>query len=105
MLLSLDGRSGGLPGPNPGYGGGPGPHQGYPAGGPTGGYGGGGYGPNFGGGYDGGDGYGTPMSPRQKGYDNRGDRFAGNQGAPMQVSESKLEVERNKNKTCKFLDV
>ncbi|XP_061183931.1 heterogeneous nuclear ribonucleoprotein L-like [Saccostrea echinata] len=80
--MQYDGRSGGPPGPNQGYGGGPG--QGYPAGGPSGGYGGGAYGPNYGGGYEGGDGYGSPMSPRQQGYDNRGDRFAGNQGPPMQ---------------------
>jgi hypothetical protein len=69
------------------------------AGGPTAGYGGGGYGPGFGGGYDAGDGYSTPMNTRQKGYDNRGDRFGGNQGAPMQVSKSELEVWRHKDKT------
>nr|XP_011442524.1 heterogeneous nuclear ribonucleoprotein L isoform X2 [Crassostrea gigas] len=83
--IPYDGRSGAPPGPTPGYGGGPGPNQGYPpAGAPSGGYGGGGYGPSYGSGYEGGDGYGSPMSPRQQGYSNRGDRFSGNQGPPVQ---------------------
>ncbi|XP_052720191.1 heterogeneous nuclear ribonucleoprotein L-like isoform X2 [Crassostrea angulata] len=83
--IPYDGRSGAPPGPTPGYGGGPGPNQGYPpAGAPSGGYGGGGYGPSYGSGYEGDDGYGSPMSPRQQGYSNRGDRFSGNQGPPVQ---------------------
>lgn len=81
--LFVDGRSGAPPGPTPGY---------PPAGAPSGGYGGGGYGPSYGSGYEGGDGYGSPMSPRQQGYSNRGDRFSGNQGPPVQVSDLPQEL-------------
>lgn len=93
IQLFVDVRSGAPPGPTPGYGGGPGPNQGYPpAGAPSGGYGGGGYGPSYGSGYEGGDGYGSPMSPRQQGYSNRGERFSGNQGPPVQVSNLSREL-------------
>ena len=92
--MIVDGRSGAPPGPAPGYSGGPGPSQGYPAAGPSGGYGGGGYGPGYGTGYEGGDGYGSPMSQQQPGYNSHGDRFPRNQGPPGQVSWIKKKFKR-----------